>query len=102
LAQGRLEEILEEVVRFDGADAVRPLREDISLERQHHAGRVGGGIRVRHAAADGAAIAYLLVADLRDALWQQGEVALDDARPLERDVGRHRADGYGAVILADV
>ncbi len=101
-SQSSRKQVHEEIIGLDRAPAARPLSDDIGLQRQHHARRIGRRIGVGDAAADGAAIAYLLVTDHDSTLRQQREMAAQEIGKLNCPIGRHGADGYRPIILADI
>ncbi len=68
----RGEHVHKEIARRNRARAGGIRRNDLRIERENGRGIIRTGIGVREAAADGAAITHLHVADLRGGLRKQG------------------------------
>src|SRR5579885_3892134 len=100
--QRRLERTLEEIVGLDRAPAVGTLRDEIGFEGENDAGHISGWVSVRDATADGAAIAYRRVADLRGAFGQDRVIAGQHLGGLDLPIRGHRADGNRAILFAKV
>ena len=101
-APGGGEELHEEVGGGDGAGPVGTRHLHRALGGQHRRRVVGGGIGVGQAAADGAGVAHLHVADDGGGLGQQGRAAGDGAGGLHVAVGGAGADDDVAPLGADL
>ena len=94
--------INEKVSRFDDALAARALQHEFSIQCQRCRRPIGGRIGMHEAAAHRAAIAHLLIADLRAAFGQQGAMLFDFIGRRNGPVRRHRANANRAAVNLDV
>jgi hypothetical protein len=95
------EEPLEEVAGLHCAPAALALDVDLGVERHQDGGVVGRRIGVRQAAADGAAVAHLRVADRRGRFRERRTLVGQERRRRHRVVRRGGADLDLAVLLRD-
>ena len=94
---GRGEEVLEQVGGRDAALAARALDRDLAVHREGEGGEVGCRVPVSHRAADGAAVADLLVGDQRRGVRHDAHLF----GVLEHRVRRQRADPPAAVVAVE-
>ena len=97
-----LEEAPEEVRGRDLARAARALHDERRVEREQRGGKVGGGVAVRDRTADRAAVAHLVVADLRGDRAQHAALAREQVVGLDVAVPGERADRDVVAGVADV
>ncbi len=97
----RLERPDEEVVNAHHAHARRPADLDRAAEREQRHRQVGGRVRVRERAADGAAVPDLGVADLRGRVGQDRRLRLQQRRSGDLGVPRRRADDHLVALEPD-
>ena len=97
LGQRRLIQALEEVIGGDAA----AVGVDGRAQPQAGGGIAGGRVVVGQAAADGAAVAHLAVADAAGQVRQRGDGRGEVLRRGHRGVRRHRADADLAVSDGD-
>ena len=91
----------EEILRRDPPLAGLAADDDGRVQR-HHAGRqFRGGVGVREAAADGAAVADRRMRDMGDRFRQQRRMRGDFGRSLQIDMARQRADGEDIALHRD-
>ena len=98
LGQRRRHRALEEIARGDGALAFGRARDHLRRERRRDQADLGGGIGMGEAAADGAAVARLDMADEAQRLGQQRQVAAQ--RRIGQGIGLARAGPHGERSLA--
>jgi hypothetical protein len=95
------ERIDQEIGEGQRALAARARQAYLGFQREERGGIVGGGIAMRHAAADGAHVAHLNVADVRGGLRQQGAVRAQHGRRFDLVVRGHGPDVDAVVRLAN-
>ena len=91
----------EETVGRNDALARRRTQHERRAQRQHQRRMVVARIAVRDVAADRALVAHLRIGDQPRALDQQRALVLQQLRPDQLVLGRHRADANRAALLAD-
>ena len=87
---------------FEDALAAGAAHDQVGVERGGNGGQLGGRVGVGQAAADGAAIADLRMADQRQGLGEQRVALLHQGRALGRALANHRPDGQAAIGRLDL